>query len=105
MIDQKWYKRFKAKNVLLRLDLNVPISDSKILDDSRVISSIETVKKLYEVGAKVIVVSHLGKPNGKNNPSLSLKPVVESFSENSNLPCFLHLGKIDRKSKLSTSGE
>ena len=85
MIDQKWYKRFKAKNVLLRLDLNVPISDSKILDDSRVISSIETVKKLYEVGAKVIVVSHLGKPNGKNNPSLSLKPVVESFSENSNL--------------------
>ncbi|MBD62412.1 phosphoglycerate kinase [bacterium] len=98
MIDQKWYKRFKAKNVLLRLDLNVPISDSQILDDSRVLSSIETVKRLYEAGAKVIVVSHLGKPDGKNNPELSLKPVVESFSQNANLPCFLHLGNIDRKS-------
>ena len=56
MIDQKWYKRFKAKNVLLRLDLNVPISDSQILDDSRVLSSIETVKRLYEAGAKEVHV-------------------------------------------------
>ena len=98
MIDQKWYKHFKSKNVLLRLDLNVPISGSKILDDSRILNSIETVRNLYEAGAKIIVISHLGKPNGKKVSSLSLKPVVESFSQNSNLPCFLHLGNIDRKS-------
>ncbi len=98
MIDQKWYKHFKSKNVLLRLDLNVPISGSKILDDSRILNSVETVRNLYEAGAKIIVISHLGKPNGKKVSSLSLKPVVESFSQNSNLPCFLHLGNIDRKS-------
>tara|TARA_A100001037_G_scaffold305662_1_gene346685 strand:- start:557 stop:1714 length:1158 start_codon:yes stop_codon:yes gene_type:complete len=98
VIDQKWYKHFKSKNVLLRLDLNVPISGSKILDDSRILNSVETVRNLYEAGAKIIVISHLGKPNGKKVSSLSLKPVVESFSQNSNLPCFLHLGNIDRKS-------
>ena len=57
MIDQKWYKHFKSKNVLLRLDLNVPISGSKILDDSRILNSVETVRNLYEAGAKIIVIS------------------------------------------------
>ena len=97
MIDKKWFKKFKSKTVLLRLDLNVPISNSDILDESRITQSLETVQGLYEVGAKVIVVTHLGKPKGESRSDLTLRPIVESFAQHSKLPCFLHLGPLVKK--------
>ena len=97
MIEKKWFNQFKSKTVLLRLDLNVPISNSAILDESRIIGSLETVKRLNESGAKVIVLAHLGKPKGQQKDSLSLKPIVERFSQCSKIPCFLYGGNLDKK--------
>ena len=97
MIDKKWFKKFKSKTILLRLDLNVPILNSEILDESRITGSLETVQGLYEAGAKIVIVSHLGKPKGKKQDDLSLRPIVEKFAQCSKLPCFLHSGPLERK--------
>ncbi|MBR3256268.1 phosphoglycerate kinase [Candidatus Saccharibacteria bacterium] len=68
----------KDKNVLVRVDYNVPIKDGKITDDLRIRASIPTINYLLEHGAKQIaLISHLGRPDGKPNSEFSLKPVVE----------------------------
>ncbi|MCA0370850.1 MAG: phosphoglycerate kinase, partial [Proteobacteria bacterium] len=61
----------KGKRVLVRLDLNVPVKDHKILDDARLRATIPTLKDLMQRGAKVILVSHFGRPSG-HDPALSL---------------------------------
>ena len=61
----------------MRLDLNVPISNFKIIDDVRIKKNLPFLKKLIETNAKVILVSHLGRPKGKIKSELSLKPVFE----------------------------
>ena len=72
------------KRVLLRADLNVPLSkeDGSIADDLRIRATLPTLKEIRERGARqVIVCSHLGRPKGKANPELSLAPVAERLSE------------------------
>ena len=70
--------KLKNKRVLLRLDLNVPIKNGKILNDKRIIASIPTIKKLH--GNTIIICSHLGDPNGRDL-RLSLKPVALMLSK------------------------
>jgi phosphoglycerate kinase len=73
-----------GKRVLLRADLNVPLSkaDGSITDDLRIRATLPTLKELRERGARqVIVCSHLGRPKGKATPELSLAPVAERLSE------------------------
>ena len=70
------------KRVLVRLDLNVPISNFKIIDDVRIKKNLPFLKKLIETNAKVILVSHLGRPKGKIKSELSLKPVFEYLKKN-----------------------
>lgn len=72
----------KGKRVLLRCDLNVPIHDGKITDNSRIKASIPTIKYLVDKGARVIICSHLGKPEKR----LNLEPVCEELSKECNLP-------------------
>ena len=58
-------RNLKNKTVLLRVDCNVPIERGKILDDARIVSSLATITFLRKKGAKIILVSHLGRPGGK----------------------------------------
>lgn len=71
----------KGKKVLVRVDFNVPIIDGKITDDNRIVEAIPTIKYLLENGASVILMSHLGRPDGKFNEEFSLKPVAKRLSE------------------------
>ncbi|NLK43398.1 MAG: phosphoglycerate kinase [Tissierellia bacterium] len=73
---------FKGKNVLVRCDFNVPMDDEgNITDDTRIISSLPTINYLIEQGAKVILMSHLGRPKGQPNKKYSLEPVAKRLSE------------------------
>ena len=63
------------KRVIVRLDLNVPIKNSKVEDDTRVKVIKPFINKLIENKAKVILITHLGRPKGKEVPELSLKPI------------------------------
>src|SRR6202051_5199884 len=67
------------KYVFVRVDFNVPLSDSglQILDDTRIKETLPTLEYALRHHAKVIVASHLGRPKGKPNPKYSLRPVVD----------------------------
>ena len=68
--------KLKGKRVLIRVDYNVPISDGVITDDFRIKTSLPTIQHCLNEGASVILMSHLGRPQGKIVPELSLDPVV-----------------------------
>ena len=70
-----------SKRVILRCDLNVPLSDGSITDDGRIRASVPTIKRLVAAGARVVVCSHLGRPDGEPNPKYSLEPVAERLEE------------------------
>ena len=70
------------KNVVVRLYLNVPIQDKQIIDSTRIISSVPTIKYLVNKNCKVLLTSHLGRPEeGKFDQDLSMSPVAEKLSE------------------------
>lgn len=69
-----------GKRVLVRCDLNVPMKDGKVTDATRIERSVDTLKLLAGKGAKVIVLSHFGRPKGKRVPDMSLKPLVEPLA-------------------------
>ena len=70
-----------GKRVLVRCDFNVPMQDGKITDDIRITSALPTVKYLIENNAKVILMSHMGRPKGEPKPEFSLKPVADRLSQ------------------------
>jgi phosphoglycerate kinase len=70
-----------GKRVFLRADLNVPLDDGRITDDTRIRASLPTLVYLLEQGASVILASHLGRPKGKVNDALRLKPVADRLSQ------------------------
>jgi phosphoglycerate kinase len=70
-----------GKRVILRCDLNVPLKDGVISDDGRIRASLPTIRKLVAMGAKVILCSHLGRPEGKPNQEFSLSPVALRLEE------------------------
>ena len=70
-----------GKRVIVRCDLNVPLESGKVTDDGRIRASLPTIKKLRDSGAKVIVISHLGRPEGAPDEKYSLLPVAKRLSE------------------------
>ncbi len=73
-------ERVSGKRVLVRVDLNVPMKNGKVADATRIERAAPTLKELANKGAKVIVLSHFGRPDGKRVPEMSLRPLVEPLS-------------------------
>jgi phosphoglycerate kinase len=71
---------FAGHTVLVRSDLNVPMDDGTITDRGRILASAGTIRELAEAGAKVIVMSHLGRPKGAPEPQYSLAPIVPELA-------------------------
>lgn len=71
------YNSVSGKYVLLRDDFNVQIENGKIVDSFRIDASMTTIKRLISNGARVVICAHLGRPNGKRDEKLSLRPIAE----------------------------
>lgn len=71
----------KGKRALVRCDFNVPLKDGVITDDIRIVSALPTIRYLMEGGAKVILMSHLGRPDGEPKKEFTLAPVAERLSK------------------------
>ena len=73
--------QFEGKRVFLRADLNVPLKDGKITDDTRIQAVLPTIRQILRRGGRLIIASHLGRPKGKRDESMSLMPVAERLAE------------------------
>jgi phosphoglycerate kinase len=71
----------RGKRVLVRVDLNVPMADGKVTDDTRIARVAPTITELSDKGAKVILLAHFGRPKDGPDPALSLKPIAEATAK------------------------
>src|SRR5262249_46265322 len=71
----------QGKTVFLRVDYNVPVADGKVADDMRIVETLPTIRRALEKGARLVVASHLGRPKGKPEPSMSLQPIALALAE------------------------
>jgi phosphoglycerate kinase len=76
----------RGKRVVLREDLNVPMKDGAIADETRISAALATLRYLHEHGAKTVILSHLGRPEGKRDPKYSLRPLAVRLAERLDTP-------------------
>ena len=85
-IDFKSSNTTSGKTVLIRVDYNVPVENELVVDDYRILKSIPTIKYCLDQGAKVVLMSHMGRPSGKIDNNLSLIPAGEKLAELLEMP-------------------
>ena len=92
---------FNVQNqtIILRLDLNVPIKDKIITDDTRISLCLPFINKLIEKKAKIIIISHLGRPKGMRDPSLSLSPIYKYLKKKLQTNVYFFMGDLDNDVK------
>lgn len=78
--------KLKGKRVLVRVDYNVPIDEGRVTDDTRIRATLPTIELLRNAGARIVLVSHLGRPKGKWADEFSLRPVAARLEELSGQP-------------------
>lgn len=80
-LDELLARGLRGKRVFVRSDLNVPLRDGVISDDTRIRASVPTLRRLLDAGARLIVASHLGRPKGARHDAMSLRPVAPRLAE------------------------
>ena len=91
-----------GKRVILRCDFNVPLSDGQITDDGRIRAALPTIKHLVAAGARLVICSHLGRPQGQVNPDFSLEPVATRLEELLGQPVVFSSDTIGAQSKAAS---
>ncbi len=101
-------QNIEGKRILLRVDFNVPMNNGSITEASRIQKVLPTIKYLINKKAKIIIISHLGRPKGKMVPKLTLEPIAKNLSEHLNQKVFFlnkSIGKdVVEKSKTISGG-
>ena len=87
------------QKIILRLDLNVPIKDKVIIDDTRINLCLPFIKKLIQKKAKIIIISHLGRPKGVKDPTLSLIPIYKYLKKKLETNVYFFMGNFDDEVK------
>lgn len=91
-----------GKRVILRCDFNVPLSDGQITDDGRIRAALPTIKHLIAAGARLVICSHLGRPEGQVNPDFSLEPVATRLEELLGQPVVFSFDTIGAQAKAAS---
>ncbi len=91
--------KIENKTIVLRLDLNVPLKDKKIQDKTRISLVVPFLEKLIKKRSKIIIISHLGRPNGKRNNNFSLLPIYKYLKAKINTNVYFYTGNIDNQIK------
>lgn len=91
----------RGKRVLLRCDFNVPLDGDQVADDGRIRAALPTMKYLTGLGAKVIIISHLGRPEGKPEQKYSLLPVAKRLADLLGQPVEFAVDTVDSSAKLA----
>ena len=93
----------EEKTVIIRLDLNVPLKDKKIQDHTRISLTLPFLNELIKKKAKVVIITHLGRPGGVKNNDLSLVPIYKYLKEKISTNIYFFTGNIDEETKTKIS--
>ena len=90
----------KNKKIILRLDFNVPLKDRAIKDGTRINLCLPFINQLIKKKAKIIIISHLGRPKGIRNPELSLTPIYKYLKKKLETNVFFFRGNFDEETNV-----